>query len=75
MPSDEAVTQRAGSLPALSGVTQPAFEALLPHFEQALVAYLQARTIDGPPRTSRRDRPDDPGPLPPTADKQLCMLT
>jgi hypothetical protein len=75
MPSYEEVTQRAGSLQAMTGFTKQEFEALLPHFEHALVAYLQDRTIDGPPRTSRRDSTYDNCPLPTTADKQLFMLT
>jgi len=57
MPSYEDVTPRAGSLQAMSGLTPQEFEALLPPFEQALAASLQDRTIDGPPRTSRRYRP------------------
>jgi hypothetical protein len=75
MPSYEAVTQRAGSLQAMTGLTQQEFEALLPHFEHALVAYLQDRTIDGQPRTSRRYSTYDNCPLPTTADKQLFILT
>jgi hypothetical protein len=75
MPSYEDVTQRAGSLQAMTGLTKQEFEALLPHFEHALVAYLQDRTIDGQPRTSRRDTTYDNCPLPTTADKQLFMLT
>jgi Helix-turn-helix of DDE superfamily endonuclease len=75
MPSYEDVTQRAGSLQAMTGFTKQAFEALLPHFEHALVAYLQDRTIDGQPRTSRRYRSYDNCPLPTTADKQLFILT
>jgi hypothetical protein len=59
MPSYKDVTQRAGSLQAMTGLTQQAFEVLLRHFEPALAAYLQDRTIDGQPRTSRRDRPYD----------------
>jgi hypothetical protein len=54
MPYSDEVTQRAGSLQAMTGFTEEEFEALLPHFEHALVAYLQDRTIDGHPRTSRR---------------------
>ena len=54
----------------MTGFTQQAFEALLPHVEHALVAYLQDRTIDGRPRTSRRNSTDDHCPLPTTADKQ-----
>ena len=38
MPSDEDVTPRAGSLQAMTGLSQQAFEALLPHYEQALAA-------------------------------------
>jgi hypothetical protein len=75
MPSYEDVTQRAGSLRAMTGLTEPEFTALLPHFEHALAAYLQDRTIDGQPRTSRRYRPYHNCPLPTTADKQLFILT
>jgi hypothetical protein len=54
MPSDADVIQRAGSLRAMTGLTEEEFMTLLPHFERAFVAYLQNRTIDGQPRTSRR---------------------
>ena len=54
MPSYEEVTQRAGSLRSMTGLTEAEFMALLPHFEQAFVGYMQDRTIDGQPRTSRR---------------------
>ena len=75
MPSYEDVTQRAGSLRAMTGLTEQEFEALLPHFEQALVAYMQDRTIDGQPRTSRRYSTYDTCPLPTMADKLLFILT
>ena len=75
MPSYEDVTQRAGSLRAMTGLTEQEFTALLPHFEHALAAYLQDRTIDGQPRTSRRYSPYDHCPLPTIADKQLFILT
>ena len=75
MPSYADVIQRAGSVRTMTGLTEPALTALLPHFGHALAAYLQDRTIDGPPRTSRRYRPYDHGPLPTIADKRLCMLT
>jgi hypothetical protein len=75
MPSYEDVTQRAGSLRAMTGLTEPEFTALLPHFEHALTAYLQDRTIDGQPRTSRRYSTSDNCPLPTIADKQLFILT
>ena len=75
MPSDEDVTQRAGSLQAVTGLTEPEFTALLPPFEDALAAYLQDRTIDGQPRTSRRYSADDNCPLPIMADKLLFILT
>jgi hypothetical protein len=75
MPSYEEVTQRAGSLCAMTGLTEPEFQALLPHFEQALGAYLGKRTIDGHPRTSRRYSPYVNCPLPTTADKLLFILT
>jgi hypothetical protein len=75
MPSDEEVTQRAGSLRSMTGLTEAEFMALLPHVEQALVVYMQDRTIDGQPRTSRRYTTYDTCPLPTTADKLLFMLT
>jgi Helix-turn-helix of DDE superfamily endonuclease len=59
----------------MTGLTEPEFTALRPHFEHALAAYLQDRTSDGQPRTSRRYRPYHHCPLPTTADKQLFMLT
>jgi hypothetical protein len=75
MLSYEDVVQRAGSLRAMTGLTAQEFSALLPHFEHALVAYLQDRTIDGQPRTSRRYSTYDNGPLPTIADKLLVILT
>jgi Helix-turn-helix of DDE superfamily endonuclease len=75
MPSDEDVTQRAGSLRAMTGLTEHAFQALLPPFEHAFEAYLRDRTIDGQPRTSRRYRTYDTWPLPTIADKLLFILT
>jgi Helix-turn-helix of DDE superfamily endonuclease len=75
MPSYEEVTQRAGSLRSLTGLTEAEFMVLLPHFEQAFVAYMQHRTIDGNPRTSRRYSTYDTCPLPTMADKLLFILT
>jgi truncated hemoglobin YjbI len=75
MPSYEDVTQRAGSLQAMTGLTEQEFTALLPHFEHALAAYLQDRTVDGQPRTSRRYSPYGNCPLPTIADKLLFILT
>ena len=75
MPRYAEVTQRAGSLQALSGLTDAEFQALLPHVEQAFVTSRQDRTIDGQPRTSRRYSADDNGPLPTMADKRLFILT
>jgi truncated hemoglobin YjbI len=75
MPRYDEVTQRAGSLRAMTGLTEHEFTALLPHFERALAAYLQDRTIDGQPRTSRRDSAYDNCPLPTMADKLLFILT
>ena len=75
MSRDAEVTQRAGRLRSMTGVTEVAFMALLPHFEQALVVSLQDRTIDGQPRTSRRYRASAHCPLPTIADKLLFMLT
>ena len=75
MPSYEEVTQRAGSLRAMTGLTEQEFTALLPPFEHALGAYLRDRTIDGQPRTSRRYSPYDNCPLPTMADKLLFIVT
>jgi DDE superfamily endonuclease len=75
MPSYEDVTQRAGSLRSLTGLTEGEFQALLPHFEQAFMTYMHDRTIDGQPRTSRRYRTYDTCPLPTVADKRLFILT
>ena len=75
MPRYEEVTQRAGSLQALTGLTDAEFQALLPYFEQALVTYMHDRTIDGQPRTSRRYSAYDNCPLPTMADKLLFILT
>jgi DDE superfamily endonuclease len=75
MPSYQEVTQRAGSLQSMTGLTAAEFMALLPHFEHAFVGYMQDRTIDGQPRTSRRYTTYDTCPLPTTADKLLFILT
>lgn len=75
MPSYEEVTRRAGSLQALTGLTDGEFHALLPPFERAFVTYMQDRTIDGQPRTSRRYSTYDNTPLPTLADKLLFILT
>jgi Helix-turn-helix of DDE superfamily endonuclease len=75
MPRDEEVTERAESLRALTRLPEAEFQALLPHFEHALVTSMHDRTIDGLPRTSRRYSTYGPCPLPTIADKLLCMLT
>jgi hypothetical protein len=75
MPSYEEVTQRAGSLRAMTGLTPQEFSALLPPFEQAFLAYMQEHTIDGQPRTSRRYSTYETSPLPMMADKLLFILT
>jgi Helix-turn-helix of DDE superfamily endonuclease len=75
MASYEEVTQRAGSLRSMTGLTEAEFQALLPHVEQAFVTYMQERTIDGQPRTSRRYRTYGTCPLPTMADKLLFILT
>jgi hypothetical protein len=75
MPSYAEVTQRAGSLRALTGLTETEFQALLPHFEQAFMTYMDERTIDGQPRTSRRYTTYGTCPLPTSADKRLFILT
>jgi hypothetical protein len=75
MPSDEEVTQRAGSLRAMTGLTQPEFSAFLPPFEHAFLVYREDHTIDGQPRTSRRYSTYDTSPLPTIADKVRFRLT
>ena len=59
----------------MTGLTEREFTALLPHVEHALAAYLQDRTIDGQPRTSRRYSSYGNSPLPTLADKRLFILT
>jgi DDE superfamily endonuclease len=75
MPRYEEVIQHAGSLRSLTGLTAAEFQALLPHFEQALGTYMHDRTIDGQPRTSRRYSTYNTCPLPTIADKLLFILT
>jgi Helix-turn-helix of DDE superfamily endonuclease len=75
MPSYEDVTPRAGSLRALTGLTEAEFQALLPHFEPALVTYMRDRTSDGQPRTSRRSSTYGTCPVLTIADTRLFMLT
>ena len=75
MPSDEEVTQRAGSLGAMTGFTAQAFEALRPPFAHALLAYMPDQTSDGPPRTVRSSRTYSACPFPAIADKLRCLLT
>ena len=75
MPSYEEVTQRAGSLRSLTGLTEAEFRALLPYFEQAFVTYMHDRTIDRQPRTSRRYSTYGTCPVPMVADKLLFILT
>jgi Helix-turn-helix of DDE superfamily endonuclease len=75
MPRYEDLLQRAGSLRAMTGLTEQECTALLPHFEHACAAYMHDHTIDGQPRTSRRYRTYDTCPLPTMADKLLFMLT
>ena len=75
MPNYEEVIQRAGSLRAMTGLTQQEFTVLLPHFEHAFLTYLADRTIDGQPRTSRRYSTYETSPLPTMADKLLFILT
>jgi len=75
MPSYEDVTPRAGSLRAMTGLAATAFQALLPHVEQAFAMSLGTRTIDGQPGTSRRYRPSVTCPLPTMSDKLLFILS
>jgi hypothetical protein len=75
MPSYEEVTQRAGSLRSMTGLTEAEFTVLLPYFEQAFVTYMRERTIDGQPRTSRRYSTYETCPLPTMADKLLFILS
>ena len=75
MPSYAEVTQRAGSLRAMTGFTEQEFTALLPPFEHAWLAYMEDHTRDGQPRTSRRYRTYEPSPLPTMADTLLFILT
>jgi hypothetical protein len=75
MPSYEEVTQRTGSLRAMTGLTEQEFTALLPAFEHAWLAYMEDHTLDGHPRTSRRYSTYETSPFPTMADKLLFILT
>ena len=75
MPSYEEVTQRAGSLRAMTGVTAREVTALLPPFDHAWLAYREDHTLAGHPRTSRRYRTYETSPLPTMADKWRFILT
>ncbi len=75
MPSYEEVTQRAGSVRAMTGLTDTEFHALLPHFERACEQYMRIHTMDGQPRTSRRYSAYVNGPFPTLADKLRFMLS
>jgi hypothetical protein len=59
----------------MTGLTHPEFSGLLPHFEHAFLVYMEAHTIDGQPRTSRRYSTYGTSPLPTMADKLLFILT
>jgi hypothetical protein len=58
----------------MTGLKEAEFHTLLPHVEQAFVTYMQERTIDGQPRTSRRYSISGTCPLPTIADKLLWHL-
>jgi hypothetical protein len=58
----------------MTGFTEQEVTALPPHFEPACVASREDHTLDGQPRTSRRDRTDDTCPVPTRADRLLFML-
>jgi len=75
MPSYEEVTHRAGSLRAMTGLTELEFTALLPPFEHAFLASMNDHTLDGQPRPSRRYSTYENSPLPTMADKRLFMLS
>ena len=75
MPSYEEVTQRAGSLRSMTGLTEAEFTARLPHFEQAFVTYMRNHTMDGQPRTSRRYSTYETCPVPTMADQLRFMLS
>ena len=62
MPSSEEVLQRAGSLRSLTGLTEAAFQAFRPPFEEASTTSMQDRTLEEQPRTSRRYSTYDHGP-------------
>lgn len=75
MPNYEEVTQRTGSVRAMTGLTPQEFTALLPHFEHAFLAYMKDRPLDGQPRTNRRYSTSDTSSVPTMADKWLFILT
>jgi hypothetical protein len=75
MPSYEEVIQRAGSVRAMTGLTEQEFTVLPPHVEHAYVAYMHDHTIEGQPRTNRRYSMYETCPLSTMADKLVFILT
>ena len=75
MPSYEEVTQRAGSLRSMTGLTEAEFQALLPHFEQAFVTYMRTAPLMGNPAPAAATVPMTTCPFPTVADKLLFILT
>ena len=59
----------------MTGLTEQAFIALRPAVEHAWLAYMEAHTREGHPRTSRRDSTSETSPLPTMADQLRFMLT
>jgi len=59
----------------MTGFTATEFQALWPHVAPAFEPYMGPRTLDGQPRTSRRESPYVHGPFPPMADTLLFILS
>jgi hypothetical protein len=71
VPNDAEVIHRAGSVRAMTSLTEQDFTALRPPFEYEYAACRHAHTSDGPPRSSRRYPTYNTCPLPTMSDKLL----
>ncbi len=65
----------AERLLALTSLTEPEFEALVPPFETAFVEYIAEWTLEGKPRQNRRYVSYANSPLPTPEDRLLFILS
>jgi len=69
----ERISKNAAQFKALTSLSLAEFETLLPNFDKAWQAYIQAFTLDGLPRV-RPHQPSDNEPLPSSREKLFFIL-